>query len=409
MKALAADIVVAGTGPAGLAAALLAAEAGFSVALAGPAPDVSDARTTALMLPSLALLDGYGLTGRVRAAASPLRTMRIVDATKRLIRAPVVAFQAAEIGVEAFAWNIPNRVLNGTLGDLVSTMPAITWLKSRAGDWKISTDSISAQCAGRTVTARLAIAADGRKSAARQAAGIAVSERAYPQSAIVAIVTHKRPHGDVSTEFHTETGPLTLVPLPGDRSSVVWVVRPDQAERLMALDESAFARELEDRTQSILGALTLAGERQAWPLSAMTPERFGQNRVALAGEAAHVMAPIGAQGLNLGMRDVADIVKIAARHRADPGAPLALTAYDRARRPDIVQRTAGIDALNRSLLTGLLPVQALRAAGMHALHAIPPLRELAMREGMAPGTGFNALRDRMRRLGRDRREASRSS
>jgi 2-octaprenyl-6-methoxyphenol hydroxylase len=244
---------------------------------------------------------------------------------------------------------------------------------------------------GDEVSGALAVAADGRMSPARQAAGISTSTRAYRQAALVINFAHARPHGFISTEFHTETGPFTQVPLPGDRSSLVWVVALETAEKLAALDDDALSAKVEERMQSMLGRVRVEPGRQVYPLSAATPARFAQNRVALVGEAAHVFPPIGAQGLNLGIRDVEQLIAIAAENRADPGAPVALAAYDAKRRPDILARTGAVSLLNRSLLSNMLPAQLMRSAGLGVLGSFAPLRAFFMREGLRPGSGFSSI------------------
>ena len=387
------DIIVAGTGPAGLVAALSLAQAGFSVALAGPPVTAGDRRTTALMKPSLDFLDRLGLLDAIRPQAAPLRAMRIVDATARLLRSPAVTFRAAEIGEEMFGMNIPNAHLNAVLDEAVRATPAIRALSALVVRWTPEADRIEAELdTGDTVTARLAAAADGRRSPARAAAGIAVkSWEAGQQSALVLNFSHARPHDDTSTEFHTEDGPFTQVPLPGLRSSLVWVTRRRRAEELAALAEPELSRLVEERMQSMLGRVAVEPGRQVYPLASALPRRFADRRVALVGEAAHVFPPIGAQGLNLGIRDAEDLTRVAQHYAADPGAAAALAAYDRARRPDILARSSAVDMLNRSLLSDLLPAQAARAAGLSLLRMTPPLRAFFMREGLRTGGGLAGL------------------
>lgn len=387
-----ADIVVAGTGPAGLMAALSLARAGFHVALAGPPANLADRRTTALMKPSLDFLDELGLLDTLRNDAAPLKVMRIADATQRLLRSPVVTFRASEIGEEFFGLNIPNRRLLAALDEAVSACKAIERAETTVSRWALDADRVEAHLDdGRTVTARLAVAADGRLSPAREAAGIAISAGSTGQSALVLDFAHARPHNDTSTEFHTEDGPFTLVPLPGQRSSLVWVSRPRRAEELTRLSDEDLSLVIEERMQSMLGRVTVEPGRQVFPLSSALPRRFAANRVALVGEAAHIFPPIGAQGLNLGIRDVENLLETAMRHPGDPGAPAALSAYDRSRRPDILARSSAVNMLNRSLLSDLLPVQLLRTAGLNLLEAAPPLRALFMREGLRTGSGFGSV------------------
>ncbi len=387
-----ADIVVAGTGPAGLMAALSLGRAGFRVALAGPPANLADRRTTALMKPSLDFLDELGLLDALRTDAAPLKVMRIADATQRLLRSPVVTFRASEIGEDYFGLNIPNRRLLAALDEAVSASKSVERAETTVSHWNIDADSIEAELAdGRTVSARLAVAADGRMSPAREAAGITVSAGSTGQSALVLDFAHARPHNDTSTEFHTEDGPFTLVPLSGQRSSLVWVTRPHRAEELVRLSDDELSLIVEERMQSMLGRVTVEPGRQVFPLSSALPRRFAANRVALVGEAAHIFPPIGAQGLNLGIRDVESLLDTVMRHSGDPGSPAALSAYDRRRRPDILARSSAVNMLNRSLLSDMLPVQLMRTAGLSLLGAAPPLRALFMREGLRTGSGFGSV------------------
>ncbi|MFU0503725.1 UbiH/UbiF family hydroxylase [Pseudaminobacter sp. NGMCC 1.201702] len=393
----AAKIIVAGTGPAGLLAALSLAQHGFEISLAGPAANQDDRRTTALMAPALKFLHGLGLLAELEPHCAPLRAMRIIDATKRLIRSPTVTFHASEIGEAHFGLNIPNRLLNGTLERAVLEHPGITWHHALVERWQIDTSNVTAVLPeGLEIPARLAVAADGRMSPARAAAGVSISTRSFPQAALILSFGHSRPHGFISTEFHTETGPFTQVPLPGSRSSLVWVVAPDTAEKLAALDDEALSLRVEERMQSMLGRVSVEPGRQIYPLSASLPTRFAQNRIALVGEAAHVFPPIGAQGLNLGIRDVQQLIEIATLNRDDPGSRPALSAYDLRRRPDILARAESVSLLNRSLLSNLLPAQMLRSAGLGALGSFAPLRAFFMREGLRPGSGFSSLASSLR-------------
>ncbi len=395
-------ILVAGTGPAGLIAALALAKAGFAVTLIGPNVRRDDRRTTALMMPAIRFLDGIGIAGRIQPDAAPLRVMRIVDGTQRLIRSPVVTFRAAEIGEQAFGLNIPNAVLNDALETAVVENADIEWRKSLVSRWDIGASEIGALLEdGSVVTGTLAVAADGRTSAAREASGIKTTTHRYDQAALVLTFTHTRDHAETSTEFHTETGPFTQVPLPGNRSSLVWVVKPGSAAELAEIDDAALSRRIEDRMQSMLGRVTVEPGRQVYPLSAGLPARFSQNRVALVGEAAHIFPPIGAQGMNLGIRDVQELIDVASKNSDDPGSEPALADYDRRRRPDILARTGAVNLLNISLLSNVIPAQLLRSAGLGVLGSFGPLRALFMREGLHPGSGlrsvFADLRDQIRR------------
>ena len=395
------DVMVVGTGPAGLVTALLAAEADLDVQLVGPAVNTRDARTTTLMLPALETLRRLGIDTAFDGKAAALEVMRIIDGTRRLIRSPVATFHASEIGESHFGMNIPNATLNKMLFERVSAAN-IVWHEGMVEQYLPDSDGVTVTThkAGE-LRARLVAAADGRNSAARAAAGLRVHERRYRQSAFVAMFSHEKGHGGISTEFHTETGPFTIVPLPGNRSSLVWVVRPDEAEMLVSLSQADLSRRIEDRMDSMLGKVVVEGHQQIYPLASAVPSEFATKRIALIGEAAHIFPPIGAQGLNLGIRDAVDLVNVASSHRADPGSSAAMAAYNRARRPDILARTGAVSLLNQSLLSNLLPAQFARSAGLAALSGISPLRGFFMREGMRPGSGFLALMSSVRgQLGR---------
>jgi 2-octaprenyl-6-methoxyphenol hydroxylase len=212
---------------------------------------------------------------------------------------------------------------------------------------------------------------------------------------------HTLPHQNISTEFHAEHGPFTQVPLPGNRSSLVWVQNPSDAAARIELSLAELGNVVEERMQSILGKVAVEEGAQIWPLSGMMAHRFGKGRVALVGEAAHVFPPIGAQGLNLSLRDIMALSDLLSARAELPVAADAGSSFDRKRRADIMTRTASVDLLNRSLLSDFLPVQVLRAAGLHVLSAIPPLRNIVMREGIEPGRGFrdipDAIKERLKR------------
>lgn len=385
-------VMVAGAGPAGLVSALCLADAGFEVALVAPRAAVPDRRTTALMAPALALLDGAGIGPALRETGTPLKTMRIIDGTDRLIRAPTVTFHASEVGEEAFGLNVANADLLGVLAEAVSARAAITRIEASVERWDCREDAVVAHLSdGSAIQALLAVGADGRNSPARQAAGIETRLRPTGQTALVLNFSHARDHHFTSNEFHTSGGPFTQVPLSGRRSSLVWVARDRQAESLAALPDEALAQLIEERLHSILGRVTVEPGRQAYPLASALPRSFAGRRIALVGEAAHLFPPIGAQGLNLGIRDIAELTAVARVHASDPGAPAALAAYDRRRRPDIVLRSSAVNLLNRSLLSDMLPAQLARAAGLDALRAFAPLRAFFMREGLRTGGGISAL------------------
>ena len=385
------DVIVAGAGPVGLVSALLLDRVGLSVVVAGPEA-ASDGRTTALMRPAMELLDEIGVDMRVLETAAPLRTMRIIDGTKRLLRAAPATFSASEIGESEFGWNVTNAALMRALSRQMDARPSIRRIGKAVAHWTLSDEAATAGFeGGETVNARLVAAADGRNSPARAAAGIATYPLPLRQTAMVLNFSHSRPHGDISTEFHTEAGPCTQVPRAGNRSSLVWVNRPERADALFALDDAALSAAVEERLASLLGAVQVEPGRQLYPLAAALPRRFADRRVMLVGEAAHIFPPIGAQGLNLGLRDAAELRDVAVAHMSDPGGTAAMSAYNGRRRLDIAARAGAVNMLNASLLSAFLPLQMARTFGLAAIARSAPIRSFFMREGMRPGSGMAGL------------------
>jgi 2-octaprenyl-6-methoxyphenol hydroxylase len=377
-------IAVVGNGPVGLAAAVFLDGLGFAVTLVGPEERRADHRTSALLGGSVDFLERIGVWQEIATLGAPLRTLRIVDATGRLIRAPEVTFDASEIGRDAFGYNIPNAVLMRVLSAAVENAGIA---RSRALLTNLLPDDESVHLKlsdGDDLVARLVVAADGRRSPSRQAAGVPVRQWTYDQAALVVNLAHSLPHDDVSTEFHTPDGPFTLVPLPGRRSSLVWVGRPDDIEARAKLSDADLAGAIEQHSSAILGTVAIDGDRQVFPLSGMMAESLAARRVLLAGEAAHVFPPIGAQGLNLGYRDVAALGHILTSPDADPGSLANLAQYRRLRSADVLLRSAGVNMVNRTLLSGFLPTQSLRGLGLFFLDSVPPLRRTLMRQLLSP-------------------------
>ena len=386
-----AGAIVVGGGPAGLTAAIALAGGGITTVLVGKRPERPDNRTTALLGGSVTALSTLGVWEQCAASAAPLKVMRIVDDTGRLWRAPEVKFAAEEIDLDAFGYNIENRHLVAALERHAGALSNLQMVEDEVSSVEPDDDAVVVSTkGGAKLNAPLVIGADGRRSLCRDAAGIAVDERSYPQVALTVCIEHSRPHRDTSTEFHTPSGPFTLVPLPGQRSSLVWVLNPSQADAIATLDDTALANDVERASHSILGKVKLEPGRGMFPLQLASAHRFGGKRIALVGEAAHVIPPIGAQGLNLGLRDAATVGEVAItahREGRDIGGNDVLNAYDKMRRADVGSRTLAIDLLNRTLLTDFIPVQGMRGLGLYMLDRIGPLRRAAMREGIAPAAG----------------------
>ena len=390
------DAAVVGAGPAGLAAALGLAATGLNVVIvdsgaAEPVPAASkrDFRTAALFGCNINLLHNLGVWPLVAAASAPLRAIRIVDAGGTLLRAPEILFRAQDLGLTELGWNIPNAALVQGLASLARGSPRIeVQYGAPVVGVDVAADHVVLRLqTGRSVLAGLVVGADGRRSICRAAAGITVRTWPYDQTAVIARFEHSRSHDDVSTELHCQAGPCTTVPLPGRQSSLVWVERPAVAARLATMAPASFRAALEDRLDGLLGTLGEPVGRATFPLSGLTADHLARNRVALVGEAAHVMPPIGAQGLNAGLSDVAALVDVVGQAFArgdDVGSSVVLAAYAATRDTDIKRRISAIDVLNRSLTSSILPVSLLRGAGLHALAALPSLRRRLMREGLAP-------------------------
>ena len=383
------DCIVAGGGLAGSIAALALGNKGYSVAFVAPVAEIPDGRTTALMDQSLIFLSEIGIWEKIRPHAAALQTMRIIDGTKRLLRGPTVLFSSQEIGLDAFGYNIPNAPMLKVLAEEISHQSLITCFTTKvASSEDVDGTAEVALESGEILRANIIVAADGRNSILREAAGITVRRWSYTQTAVVMNFAHSRPHGQISNEFHTESGPFTQVPLPGHQSSLVWVNRPEDADMLMQLPLNELAERVETRMQSMLGTVSIEKPSQAWPLSGMTANRFGKGPLVLIGEAGHVFPPIGAQGLNLSLRDIITVLDLLS---GKTDWKTIGNRYDTRRRTDVLSRTASVDLLNRSLLSSFLPVQMLRAAGLHILSSISPLKQLVMREGIEPGAAVKAL------------------
>ena len=394
------EAAIVGTGPAGLAGALALAHVGADIALIGPPPPKASAasaetRTAALLVSSVDLLKALKVFDRLAAEAAPLKAIRIIDASRSLIRAPDIEFKASELGLPAFGYNIANTALVEALyARAQEVLPTI--IPASVERVTIEDAAVRLDCAnGSAVAARLVMAADGRRSLCREAAGIEVSEWRYDQGAIASSFRHARPHDGVAIELHREGSSFTTVPLPDPRASALILVgSASDTASLMERDDERFADELADRLDGLLGQIESVGPRASFLVAGLTAKSLAARRIALVGEAGHILPPIGAQGLNLGLRDaaaLADCVADALGRGADPGGDDVLHAYRAARRLDVLSRAVGVDLLNRSLLTSLVPLQAARGIILHGLNVLPPLRRMIMRVGLEPPSNLPSL------------------
>lgn len=393
------EIVIAGAGLAGLAAACRLGAEGRRVAIVDPAPETQgpesraaeDLRTTAYLAPGVATLTRGGVWQAMAADAAPLHTMRLVDAggAERVPRT-TADFRSQDIHTGPFGWNLANGPARAALRDRVAELETVQLIAGvHVTGWLgRSTETVIRLSDGRQISARLAIAADGRDSALRRLAGISARRWGYGQRALVFAVTHDAPHNGVSTEIHRTGGPLTLVPMPNrdghPASSVVWMVPNARAARLMALSDAELGAELTAETMGLMGPLIIAGPRAAWPIMSQLAFKLCARRLALIAEAAHVIPPIGAQGLNMSLADIEALASLSAG-KDDPGSEAVLAGYQRTRWPDMAARVAGVDLLNRAALAEAQPLRDLRRLGLEALHRITPLRQFAMRAGLGRG------------------------
>lgn len=386
------DIFIAGGGPAGLMAAAAFAGAGASVLVADPAPPPDpaapdrDLRSTAFLPPALDLFRRCDLWPSLVERAVPLEVLRIVDLAGDPPSVRTDRAFRSEDGAP-LAYNLMNRDLRQALLAHLARQPGVEVVQGAgfAGLLARTSEARVRLTDGRKLSARLAVAADGRDSPLREAAGIAADSRRYGQKALAFAVTHPEPHGNVSTEFYLAGGPFTMVPLP-DRdglpcSAVVWCDDgPVQAARA-ALPDAAFAADATARSGGVFGPLTLATGRALWPVITRTARRLTATRTVLIAEAAHVLPPIGAQGLNT---SVADILALEAALREEPaalGTEAMLARFEEARRADIAARAATLDLYNRLTRAPDPLSRSLRRLGLIAVHDVAPLRRAVMRAG----------------------------
>ena len=390
------DILISGGGIAGLTAAAAFGSAGFSVICVDPTPPVttrndekSDMRSTAMLQPAREVLRSAGLWDRLAPYASPLQIMRIVDAGGEE-HAPRLTkdFNAQDVSDEPFGWNFPNWLLRREMVarlaelDSVDFRPgtATTTLFTREGEARVGLSD------GTRVHTKLVVAADGRNSPMREAAGIRVSTKRYGQKALAFAVTHPIPHENVSTEIHRTGGPFTLVPLPDydgmPSSAIVWMDDGPQSVERYNMDVDAFEAAMSERSCYLFGPLTLASHRTIWPIISQQAERLSAERLALIAEAAHVVPPIGAQGLNMSLKDTAKLLDLAQARPEGLGDRQMLDAYHKARHADISLRVQGIDLLNRASQVSTPALRDARAMGLKALYSLAPVRRTLMQMGL---------------------------
>ena len=390
------DILIAGGGIAGMSAAARFAADGHRIMIVDPAPadigEGTDLRTTAFLQPGIETLKKAGVWDTIKPTGAELRVMRIVDAGgTEMTPRETADFDGAETTQGFFGWNVSNKAARVSLMAKLETLPNVDFRFSTTVTGFIGTARYgeATLSGGETVRAKLVVAADGRNSSLREFAGIKHRRWAYDQSALVFVVTHDKPHDNISTEIHRTGGPLTLVPMPDLNgkpcSSVVWMTPADRARQLYNMDDATLSAEITHDTMSMFGPLTVASPRAVWPMISQVPSRLISARLALVAEAAHVVPPIGAQGLNMSLHDIETLADLMAKAKLkgdDIGATTLLKSYERKQLPKTLARVGGIDLLNRASMFEPRTLRDLRYAGLTAINRIGPLRKLAIKVGV---------------------------
>lgn len=382
------DILLVGGGLAGLIAAAALGGTGRSVTVVDACPDAgSDPRSTAYLQPARAMIEAAGIWDDLAPLATPLARLRVVDTSGT---PPVIAESRtfAPEGDGPFGWNLPNEATRAALEARLTELPNAK-LRRGVAVRSLLTRDRSARVAlsdGTRIEARLVIGADGKSSAVRDACGIGVETRRYGQKALAFAVTHPTPHDEISTEVYSSGGAFTLVPLP-DRdgspaSAVVWMSDGPEAQRLHALDDAALSVAATERSAGVQGELTLASPRAVFPVVSQRAKSLTARRVALIGEAAHALPPIGAQGLNTSLADIAMLVDLVRTMPEALGDETQLDRYESARIRDIRARIAAIDLFNRICQSGHGWTRRARVAGLRVVHDVEPLRRTIIRAGM---------------------------
>lgn len=383
-KALTADILVVGGGLNGLPFAIAVASAGLDViVLEREAPSdllaaTFDGRVSAIAHASRNLFRSIGIWEHV-PEMQPMLDIRITDGPSKCF----LHYDHRQLGDEPFGHMVENRHLRQALAARAAELPNLTLLAPAEYETLAhGAEGVSARLKdGREILARLLVAADGRNSPVRAAAGIKTVGWSYGQSGIVCTIAHEKPHHGVAQERFLNPGPFAILPMTGNRSSLVWTEQTETAKRIMALPDAEFTAEMAKRFGDYLGALDVVGPRWSYPLALHQSEHYAAERLALIGDAAHGMHPIAGQGLNLGLRDVAalaELVTDAARLGLDIGGATVLEDYERWRRFDSIVLLAITDGLNRLFTNDLAPVRLARDIGLAAVNKMPRLKGFFM-------------------------------
>ncbi|MFT8246293.1 UbiH/UbiF/VisC/COQ6 family ubiquinone biosynthesis hydroxylase [Roseomonas sp. BN140053] len=398
------QVCVVGAGPVGATLAATLAAGGVTVAVvdAAPLPPMElpafDGRAYAIARTSRNLLAAAGVWDRLPAPPCAIGEIRVSDGRPGERASPLhLHFSAAELGEEAFGWMVEARSLRVALNRVLFDLPgARLFAPARATVAREENGATVTLEDGTVIAAGLVVGAEGRRSPLRQSAGIGTAQFDYRQTGIVLAIAHEKPHRGVALEQFLPNGPFAQLPLSGTpehphASAIVWSERRALADRFLAMDDAALAREAARRLGNHLGAVRVIGQRWSYPLAAMQASRFTDVRLALVGDAAHGIHPIAGQGLNLGFRDVAALAELlveADNAGTDPGSPALLARYQAARRPDALLMLGATHALERLFGNDFAPVRVARRLGIAAVDRSPTLKRFFARRAMgfgAPG------------------------
>ena len=383
------DIIITGGGMVGMSAGVALARLGLRVVLLEkmtmPAQldPAFDGRVSAIALGSVRLLQHIGAWECMSAHAEPICDIRVSDGDSPFF----VHYDHHDIGEEPFGYIVENRYIRHGLQQAAAKLPVLTVIENaHIAHFESNADAAHIRLKdGREFNASLALAADGKQSTLREMAGIETTTRDYQQTAIVATITHEKPHHGLAQERFLSAGPFAVLPMQGNQSSLVWVEPSDRVQLYLDLSKEECEQEIRERLGDYLGKITLSGKRFAYPLAASHANSYIATRLALIGDAAHGIHPIAGQGVNLGFRDVAVLEELIRKQQAvggDIGAESLLAHYQRWRRFDNVSMLGVTDGLNQLFCSSLLPIKTARGLGMWVVNKLPPLKRFFMGHAM---------------------------
>ena len=376
------DVAVSGGGMVGMTLGLGLAACGLkAVVIDAQKPKTQlektfDGRASAIAFASYRMLDAIGFWKFVQRQAQPIQEIRVSDKGSFLF----VHFGDEESREGPMGYMLENRHIRKGLFDCAKKAKSLTLIAPDAvTGYSVEDGGVSVSLeSGKTITAKLLVSAEGRNSGLRDNAGIATHEWSYPQAGVVATIEHQLPHQGIAHEKFFPEGPFAILPLTGNRSSLVWTTQAKFAGMIREFPDDVFQQEIRQRVGDFLGAVTVTGPRWIYPLGFLMAERYTGDRLALIGDAAHGIHPIAGQGLNLGYRDAAALIEVlagAARAGEDIGGPQVLERYQRWRRTDNVMLGAITDGLNRLFSNDLPPIKLARDAGLGLVNKSPEMKK----------------------------------